>query len=92
MNIDSVAMLQGISDARDANEISDVLYTELCRRIDKISRCGETGRKECYYGDLLNELSLMIFAGRLDEIPNVEYARMWRLLGVSLADGIMVAN
>ena len=84
--------MQGISDARDANEISEVLYAELCRRIDKISERGKTGRKECEFMRLLTQIGLAETSEKLEDISVTEYAKMWRRLGVSLADGIMVAN
>lgn len=91
MQIDTTAMLQGILDARDANEISDDLCSELQRLISKVSKPGKLGRQECDYARVLEQIGLAAYASHLDDVPLAEYARLWKRLGDSISSVISVA-
>lgn len=92
MQVDTIAMLQGIFNARDANEISSLLCKELHERISNISTPGKVGRPECDYTSLLEQLGLAACAENVDGVEWIEFSLLWKRLGDSLASGITVAN
>lgn len=86
MKVDYLAMWQGVGDALDAREISNTFYLELHDRVSIKVFYGKTGRRLIYYTDLLQALATV------EPTHNLDAARLWRRLGVSLASGISVAN
>lgn len=86
MQVDVTAMLQGLHDALESGEISEEFHAAMMREIAKVSRRGKVGRSECDYAQFLRAVAHVI------NFDPGEYAKAWRHLGHSLAEGLIVLN
>jgi hypothetical protein len=87
MNVDVVAMLQGIHNARDAKKIPQEMHTAIVRAMVAVAETGSVGRTEIDYGVMLQEL-----AG-INGFPAFYWSDLWELyLGKAIAEGIGVAS
>jgi len=87
MQIDTVAMVQGIHDALAEGKISKEFHRKLINGIYEASRPGPVGRGELSMEDLFD--ALVEFE---DEEPWHQWAQVWPRLGPSIASGLGVAN
>lgn len=86
MQIDVTAMLQGLGDARDKNEVSENFADKIYSAVREISYRGPVGRQVCDYDKLLMALSA------IEPEYWIEASMLWKRLGNSLSSGITVAN
>ena len=85
MQVDKVAMMQGVINAHTDKKIPDELYEELMKRFQRISKPGKVGRHECDYAELLKEISEV-------DARWLHLVRLWEYLGKYISSGISVAN
>ncbi len=93
MQIDTVAMMQGVYDARDNGQISEQFANDVRNTILAISYPGPVGRSVCDYEHLLSALAVIEPGeGVLPEFRALELGLLWQRLGQSLSSGLSVAN
>ena len=86
MNVDVVAMLQGIHNARHDKKIPQSMHSAIVHAIVAVAKSGPVGRAEIDHGVMLREL-----AG-IESFPALYWADLWPYLGDSIASGISVAR
>lgn len=88
MNIDYIAMSQGIGDALDAGEIEYSFYLELLKKVGCLTFVVQSGRPLIRYIDLLQALATVVPTND----RQYQMVCLWRRLGTSIASGISVAS
>jgi hypothetical protein len=93
MQIDVVAMIQGVFDAGQAGEISQRFADDVRDAIRTVSYPGPVRRSVCDYDKLLVALAAVEPGDSVrPEFRALELGQLWRRLGPSLASGLTVAN
>lgn len=86
MRVDTVALIQGVYEARSKTSGKRDFYNSVLKAINDISSPGPVTRRECEYAELLHALA------ELEPGSWVELSKLWKHLGDSLASAICVAN